>query len=101
MSKVIKFKTDYRLTPEYRRELNLSVNKLDEFGNELIGLMINLATTGKWKEWSDNMQDGVKFEFSEEMLKDTGDENVNDLALMMDELSRINARLHDRLTNLD
>jgi len=50
MSKVIKFKTDYRLTPEYHRELNLSVKKLDDFGNELIGLMINLATIGKWKD---------------------------------------------------
>jgi hypothetical protein len=57
---------------------------LDDIENELMGLAINTATEGKWKEWSDSMQEGEEFNFTEKMLKNTGDENVDNIALLID-----------------
>jgi tagatose-1,6-bisphosphate aldolase len=60
-------------------------------------LVINTATEGKWKEWSDSMQEGDMFNFSEEMLKDTGDENVNNISSLIDEVIKVKDEIKNAL----
>ena len=96
MNKVIKFKSDFKSTPEYKEEIELILRKIAEFEVELSTIIVNLATTGKWKEWSDSIQAGESFAFTEEMLKDTGDENVDDLTFLMDELIRVKTKIETR-----
>ncbi len=93
MSKIIKINTDYKATPEYRSALTDSVELLNNIEFDLQNLIVNLATTGKWKEWSDSIPVGSKFDFTEEMLKDTGDNNVNELAGLLENILILKEKL--------
>lgn len=96
MSKIVDLSSKYKSSPEYQAELKNSLESLNNIEDELYGILVNLATSGKWKEWSDSIPDGGTFTFTEEMLKDTGDNNIDDLANLMDELIRIKKRIAQR-----
>jgi hypothetical protein len=55
--------------------------------------MINLATKGKWKEWDEKQSEGAIFHFTEEMLRDTGDENVDALCELTDKIVEVRNKL--------
>lgn len=84
MGKVIKISKGYESSSGYQKQLELNIAKLDKIKDDLIGLAINTATKGKWQEWSDGIKEGEEFSFTEEMLKDSGDENVDNLASLID-----------------
>jgi len=96
MSKIIEFKTDFKSTPDYKEEIVLTLRKIEEIEIELSTAIINLAAKGKWMNWSDSIPTGEFFTFTEEMLKDTGDENIDDLTFLMDELIRAKAKIETR-----
>jgi hypothetical protein len=83
MGKIYNFKQfsePYNITKEnYMEELHNTLKTLGEFYDKIEGHMINLAVRDKWKEWNDTMKEGDVFNFSEEMLADTGDKNIDDL----------------------
>ena len=83
-------------TPEYREEIGLTLRKIEEIEIELSTAIINLAAKGKWKDWSESIPTGEFFTFTEEMLKDTGDENIDDLTFFMDELIRVKTKIETR-----
>jgi hypothetical protein len=56
---------------------------------EVMNSMVMLATTGKWKKWSDEQPIGSKFEFTEEMLRNTGDVHVDLLCGLMDKILNV------------
>ena len=93
MGKVIKITTDYKSTEQYRSMLTNAIEKLEDIEENLNNLIVNLATAGKWKEWSDSIPVGGTFKFTEEMLKDTGDNNINDIAGLLDEVIRVKERI--------
>ena len=93
MSKIIKINTDYKATTEYRSALTDSIEWLNNIEFDLQTLIVNLSTTGKWKEWSDSIPIGAKFDFTEEMLKDTGDNNVNELAGLLENIIILKEKL--------
>lgn len=93
MGKVIKITTDYKSTEQYRSMLTNAIEKLEDIEENLNSLIVNLATAGKWKEWSDSIPVGGTFKFTEEMLKDTGDNNINDIAGLLDEVIRVKERI--------
>ena len=84
MGKIVKISKGYKSSPDYQEQLKENILKLEEIEGDLVGLAINTATTGKWKEWSESMKEGDIFNFTEEMLKDTGDENVDLIASLID-----------------
>jgi len=77
MSKTIKFTPDYRSGAGYREALSEAITDLEKFSDELETTIEGLATTGKWKAWSDSIPVGGEFHFTNEMLIDTGDANVD------------------------
>ena len=77
--------------------MNKNIKKLNEIENDLRELVINTATEGKWKEWSGRMQEGGMFNFTEEMLKDTGDENVNYISSLIDEVIKVKDEIKNAL----
>jgi hypothetical protein len=93
MSKIIKITSDYKSAKKYLSTVDNVVEKLEAIEDDLQGLVVNLATAGKWKEWSDKIPDGETFEFTEEMLKDTGDSNVDSIAGLLDELIRVKKKI--------
>jgi hypothetical protein len=71
---------------QYRKELSEVVNQLTEMSSQIYSDMVNLALLGKWREWEEKQPIGAIFEFTEEMLRDTGDKNVDALAELMDKI---------------
>jgi len=61
---------------EYQKEIEETLDILDEFQLHLFTSAINLAVSDKWKDWSDKMPDGSTSKFEDSMLFDTGDQNV-------------------------
>jgi hypothetical protein len=66
---------------------------LDNLEDDIKTAMINLATKGKWKEWDEKQPEGAIFHFNEEMLRDTGDENVEVLCELTDKIVEVRSKL--------
>lgn len=62
-----------------KASLALTIDDLRQFS-------INLALEGKWKDMVDDQNTGVVFSFTDKMLHNTGDNNINLLLAMKDNL---------------
>jgi hypothetical protein len=71
---------------KYHKELAEVVTQLTDMSKQIHSGMVNLAILGKWQEWSDGQPEGAVFEFTEDMLRNTGDKNVDALAELMDKI---------------
>jgi hypothetical protein len=78
---------------DYNNRLKETFEFLEKVENDLVSEMINLAISGKWKKWSDEQPIGTEFSFTDEILKDTGDENIDMLCELREELINITERL--------
>jgi len=97
MGKIVKFSKEYKSSLNYQKQLQQNIAKLDNIETELFGLAINTATAGKWKDWSKNKQNGEVFEFTEKMLKDTGDKNVDAIILLLDNVIDTKEKMKNEL----
>ena len=61
----------------YKEHIKETIELLERTGEQLGEICINLAVCGKWKEWNNSIPEGATFNFTEKMLFETGDENVN------------------------
>ena len=68
MTNVNKLTSDYRTTEEYREALTRTVEALSEIQDQLHNCLVDLAISGKWKDWSDKLPEGTEFTFTEDML---------------------------------
>jgi hypothetical protein len=78
---------------DYHHRLTETILYLDNLESDIITAMINLATKGKWKEWNEKQSEGTTFHFTEEMLRNTGDENVDALGELTDKIIAVRNRL--------
>ena len=97
MAKIIPFKSDYASHPRYQKRLKKIISKLDKLEALTIEFSINLATSGKWREWDESLENGDKFRFTEEMLKDTGDPNVDTVNELVDKVISTQMKLKNNL----
>lgn len=81
---------------EYQKRILETQELLTKIEKDLFNEIIDLATIGKWKQWSDKQEIGTVFNFTDEMLKETGDENIDSLYELMDELIRIKEKITDK-----
>lgn len=70
---------------------------LDEQIEILEQYITNLATQGKWKEWSDSQPVGAIFTFTEEMMRNTGDKNIDMLNELCDSMWEIRDKIDNKL----
>lgn len=85
MTKMINFKKKI----EYQKSLLETLDYIENIKNQLIGKMIDLAMLDKWQEWNKKQEEGAIFEFTEEMLKNTGDKNIDKLCEIIDKLEMV------------
>ena len=62
---------------DYKKYLESTKAELIDFKENLYGIMINLATKGKWKEWDSQVEENTVFNFSLDMLLNAGDKNID------------------------
>ncbi|MDI1234532.1 MAG: hypothetical protein PSX81_09640 [bacterium] len=89
MGNIIPLNSTYQSNPNYQLallELSGTISAMEEV---LKDNMINLATIGKWKEWSDAIPEGDVFTFTEEMLSNTGDKNIEALYQLIHQMMAI------------
>jgi hypothetical protein len=77
---------DFHQHKKYHKELVEIVNQLTDMSEQIHSGMVNLAILGKWQEWSGEQSEGTVFEFTEDMLRNTGDKNVDALVELMDKI---------------
>ena len=97
MGKTVEFNKGYKLSVEYQKQISLTIEKLTGIEEELIGMAFSIAAVGKWKEWSESKKEGDVFTFTEEMLKDTGDENIDYLASLIDQVNDVKEKVKNNL----
>ncbi|MEI8202823.1 MAG: hypothetical protein WCH34_07415 [Bacteroidota bacterium] len=78
---------------EYHKGLRYANLLLEEFSDKIEELTVNLATSKKWKEWSDNHIEGENFTFSYEMLANTGDPNVDLLFTLLEHINDVQEKI--------
>ncbi|MBI6121450.1 hypothetical protein [Salegentibacter maritimus] len=74
-SKVI----DLNIKKDYNNKLDKIVEKLEDIDKVIFGFMIELSTSDKWKDWSENQKEGAVFTFEDTMFENCPDKNVTKL----------------------
>ena len=70
--------SDYKKhNDKYKKYLKLSEEFLSKTAIGLFETCVNFAVNGKWKDWDDKQKAASRFEFSDKMLWQTGDKNVD------------------------
>lgn len=70
------------------KELAETIDFLHNIKHEMIHRMFVLATLDKWKEWSDSQKVRANISFTDEMIKDTGDINIDNLYELQERVSQ-------------
>ena len=87
--KIINFK-DY---VEYHEKLSEVMESVNDLSDEIFESLFILACLDKWKQWSDNQPVGSEFEASEEMLRNTGDKNIDLLWELLDKIEEVKGKI--------
>ncbi len=74
---------------QYRQDISETVEYLNEVKDILVDRMIDIATSGKWKKWTEEQAEGTAFNFTLEMLSNTGDKKVDLLFALYERISVI------------
>ena len=61
---------------EYTFHLKKIKEILENAEDDLFLHAVNLCANSVWEEWSDNREEGERFEFDYDMLKESGDYNA-------------------------
>ena len=81
-----------RDSAEYEAQMRETVRFCAAVAEQLGADMVNLACLGRWRQWSDAQPIGTTFRFTGEMIRETGDANVDALLAVYDALERFVAK---------
>ncbi|OAV69318.1 hypothetical protein Barb6_00341 [Bacteroidales bacterium Barb6] len=85
---------DINAYADYKKDLAALTEQLDEVFDDLIWeTMVNLACKKKWKKWDDSHDIGDEFTFTEEMLRNTGDKNIDLLWELVEKYDEVKSQL--------
>ena len=88
-TKVVNFK-DYM---QYKEILSSIIDSVNKFSEEIYENLFDLACAGKWKEWSDKQTEGTIFNVTEDMLRNTGDKNIDLLWEVLDKIEEMKGKI--------
>ena len=78
---------------EYQEMLSAIMKKVNDFSNEIYEDLFPLALLDKWKDWDAEQPVGRKLNVDEEMLRNTGDKNIDILWELLDKIEDITERI--------
>jgi uncharacterized protein YyaL (SSP411 family) len=99
MTKVINLQ-DYQGKAKYADIIKETHVFLDETQEKMDGLMINLSAQGVWKETFDKYKEGETFTFTQDMLENTGDNNIELLWELYFKIDFLRNNLKDYLVRI-
>jgi len=68
---------DFKGYAEYNKKLSEIMETVNYFVDDIYDSMFELACLDKWKAWSDSQPIGTEMDVNEEMLRNTGDKNID------------------------
>jgi len=78
---------------KYKKTLSKLINQLNSFSDKIRDNLFNLACQGKWKEWDKAQPIGTEFYVDEEMLRNTGDKNIDLLWEVLDKIEEVKEKI--------
>ena len=73
----------------YHSLLSKIVERLNAFAEEIQSEIFNLACLGKWRIWNMKQPVGTEIYVSEDMLRNTGDKNIDLLWELLDKMKYV------------
>jgi len=90
--KIIHFK-EYA---QYQKTLSKLMNQVNTLSDEIHKKLFNLACQGKWKEWDKNQPIGTTFYVDEDMLRSTGDKNIDLFWEILDKIEEVKEKIQKK-----
>ena len=78
---------------QYKNTLSKLINQLDSLSKRIHENLFNLACLGKWKEWDAAQPIGTEFYVDDEMLRNTGDKNIDHLWEVLDKIKEVKEKI--------
>ena len=82
--------TDYA---QYRKTLSKLIKQIDGISGKIHDKLFCLACQGKWKEWDKAQPIGTEIYIDDEMLRNTGDKNIDLLWEVLDKIGEVKERM--------
>ena len=83
----------------YRSALNELISQINNIASEIDDNLFNLACLKMWKEWDLQQPIGTEFYVTEEMLRNTGDKNIDLLWEVRDKISEVCVKIQGKMEN--
>ena len=91
-TKIINLK-DYAL---YRKTLSKLIKQINSISDKIHEHLFSLACQGKWKEWDRAQPVGTEFYVDEDMLRNTGDKNIDLLWEVLDKIEEVKEKIKNK-----
>ena len=88
-AKIISIK-DYA---DYNNKLSEVMEHVTALSDSIYECFFELACLDKWRDWSESQTIGTSIYVTEEMLRDTGDRNIDLLFEILDKIEEIKSKI--------
>ena len=78
---------------QYQKTLSKLIKQMNSISEKIHDDLFNLACQGKWKEWDKTQPAGAEFYVDEEMLRNTGDKNIDLLWEVLDKIEEVKGKI--------
>ena len=93
MGEKIIYLSRYKGYKEYNKIISELHRKLGDLASELFDESVQLAMSGKWRDWSGEQTTGSRIRLDDKMLRETRDPNIGILLELSDYIINLNKRL--------
>jgi hypothetical protein len=81
---------------QYQETLSELINQVNTISDEIHDKLFDLACLGKWKKWDKKQPVGTVFHVTEDMLRNTGDKNIDLLWEILDKIEEVREGIQKR-----
>ena len=81
---------------QYHKTLSKLIKQMNNFSYKIHESFFNLACYGKWKKWDEVQPVGSEIYVDDEMLRNTGDKNIDLLWEVLDKIEEVKERMENK-----
>ena len=85
---------DIRNFAQYQKKLSEIMETVTDLGDEIYDGMFELAILDKWKDWDEKQPIGAELYVTDDMLRNTGDKNIDLLWEILDKIMDVKDVIH-------
>jgi hypothetical protein len=78
---------------QYQKTLSQLIEQVSAISDEIYDNLFALACQGKWKEWDNSQPIGTELHVDEEMLRNTGDKNIDLFWEILDKIEEVKKKI--------